>query len=112
MKNIISQFKKQSKTTNKIKAVSNRVRVVIYKSLKFDYIEAIDDSKNVIICGLSTQKIEGKTKKDKSQILGENFAKLLLKKNIKNIVFDRKGYKYHGRIKIICDTMRKNGINF
>lgn len=112
MKNIISQFKKQSKTTNKIKTVSNRVRVVIYKSLKFDYINALDDSKNIIICGLSTQKIEGKTKKDKAQILGENFAKLLLKKNIKNIVFDRKGYKYHGRIKIICDAMRKNGINF
>jgi len=112
MKNSINKLRKKSKSTNKIKAVSDRIRVVVYKSLKFDYIEAIDDSKNIVTCGLSSSKIDGKTKKDKAQNLGENFAKLLIKKNIKNIVFDRKDYKYHGRIKLICEAMRKNGINF
>lgn len=89
-----------------------KTRVAIKKSLKYDYLQAIDIETGNIIFGLSTQKITGKKRIEKDIKLAEDFAKKLKVKKITKIIFDRMGNKYHGRIKLIADTMRKQGINF
>jgi len=109
MKNKIARKEKISK---KIKQVSDRIRVVVYKSLKYDYLQAIDDKNGETLAGLSTKKFSKEKSDVKTQKFAQEFAEALSKKNIKQIVFDRRGYKYHGRIKAICDELRKNGIKF
>ncbi len=104
--------KKVLKTRKKIENTSIKTRIVVRKSLKYDYLQAINNSDKKVLFGLSTQKIKGKTRQEKDIILAEKFAEILKGKKITKIVFDRSGYKYHGRIKLIADTLRKNGITF
>ncbi len=102
----------------KIKGNSERPRVSYYRSLKYIYLQAIDDTKGETLLSLSTltkdvkNLIEGKSQKEIHSILGQKFAELLLNKEIKKIVFDRGGYLYHGNLKLLCEEMRKMGIEF
>ncbi len=102
----------------KIKGDSEKPRVSYYRSLKHVYLQAIDDTKGETILSLSTLSkdiknlIEGKSQKEIHSILGQKFAELLLDKGIKKIVFDRGGYLYHGNLKLLCEEMRKMGIEF
>lgn len=103
---------RKTKTSTIIRSYTTRPRVVVYKSLKYDYVQLVDDAKHKVICGLTTKKIEGKTRSEKAGKLGTEFANVLKKHKINEIAFDRRGYKYHGRIKAIAEAMRKEGINF
>lgn len=103
---------RKAKVSKKARAISDRIRVVVYKSLNYDYLQAIDDKQHKTIAGVTTKKIEGKTRMEKAEKLGAAMATLLNEKKIKDIVFDRRGYKYHGRIKTLAEALRKNGINF
>ena len=109
----VNSIKKLRIKRNTIKTKNNnRVRVLVYKSLKHDYLQAIDDTTNKTIVSLSTKTINKSKKEDKLEEFAKNFAKKLKTKKINKIVFDKRGYKYHGRIKLICDYLRKNKINF
>lgn len=102
----------------KIKGDSEKPRVSYYRSLKNIYLQAIDDTKGETLLSLSTlskdikELIKGKSQKEIHTILGQKFAELLLNKDIKKIVFDRGGYLYHGNLKLLCEEMRKMGIQF
>ncbi len=88
-------------------------RVTVYKSLTNLYAQAIDDDKRVTLASLSTKKYKEYSGNIKSATkLGTQFGKLLVKKNIKKVVFDRSGYIYHGRIKAFADAVRKEGVKF
>lgn len=84
----------------------------VYKSSLYDYIYIIDPKTNNAIFSMSTKKIEGKNRSEKAEKLGDQIAKKLIDNKIKSIVFDKSGYKYHGRIKVLTEAMRKNGIKF
>lgn len=102
----------------KVKGTLEKPRVSFYRSLKHIYLQAIDDDKGHTLASLSTlskdvrEIIKGKTRKEIHQILGQKFAEILLEKGIKKIVFDRGGYLYHGNLKLLCEEMRKKGIEF
>lgn len=102
------------KTRIKKKVVSKNIstRVLVQKSLKYDYLQAFDEIKKVTIITSSTKNIEGKTREEKIQKMADNFSKKLKAKKINTIMFDRSGYKYHGRVKLIADALRKNQIKF
>ncbi|NMD01381.1 MAG: 50S ribosomal protein L18 [Bacteroidales bacterium] len=102
---------RKNRISNKIKATSNRVRLTVFKSLKYDYIQIIDDKKHICIGGASTKNISGKNKMEKAKLLGEKIAKILNDNKITSVVFDRRGYKFHGRIKTIVEEIRKQHIN-
>jgi large subunit ribosomal protein L18 len=105
-----TKFKK-NKIRIKLNSLNNTLpRVCIYKSLKYDYLQLIDQKG--VITGLSSQKIKGKDRNEKVIKLAEEFAKKIKNKQITAIIFDRSGYKYHGRVKLIAETLRKNGIKF
>ena len=103
---------------NKVSGSSTRPRLAVFRSLKHVYAQIIDDTLGVTLASTSTldQNIraekEGKSKTDVSELVGTNMAKQAKKKGIKQVVFDRGGYKYHGRVKILAEAARKGGLIF
>ena len=116
---ISTNQRKRFRIRNKLKKVSNsnRYRLSVSRSSKNISAQIIDDAKNItIISSSSTEKvIKNLNKKNKSELsttVAEHLAKKAAEKNIKKIYFDRGIYKYHGRIKIFADTLRKKGLEF
>ena len=109
--------KRKLRNRKKLKKVStNRYRVSISKSLNNISAQIIDDKKNKTLVSASSVEKDLKDKKvkkmDKSSLIGEVLAKRAKEKNISNVYFDRGEYKYHGRIKIFAESLRKNGLKF
>lgn len=100
----------------KIKRSSNRMRLSVHRSNKYIYGQIIDDSAGTALVGISSKKIESKDgdkgKIDISFRTGEALAKMAKKKSINEIVFDRSGYRYHGRVKALAEGARKGGLKF
>ncbi len=110
--------RKRFRIRNKLKKSNkhNRMRLTISKSLKNISAQIIDVATNkTLISATSNQKILKDTKKNKSElseIVATKLAEKAKEKNIKKIYFDRSIFKYHGRIKIFAETLRKNGMEF
>ena len=105
--------------TNKLKKVAShdRFRLSISRSSKNISAQIIDDKKNITLLSASSVEKDIRTapkvnKSELSKIVAERLAKKALEKKITKIFFDRGVYKYHGRIKIFADTLRKNGMEF
>ncbi len=111
-----SIYKKRSqRIRSKLKRVNkNRYRLSIFKSSRNISAQIIDDKKSITLISASSLKEKGnKAKKSElSTRIAEMLAKKAKEKKITNVYFDRGSYKYHGRIKIFADTLRKNGLNF
>jgi len=113
IKNLINR---KRRTRVKIKS-DLRPRLSVFRSNKEIYGQVIDEKNgNVLISYSSKQIKETKTKKlgkkEKAFVVGEKLAELAKKKKISKVVFDRSGYKYHGRVKSLADGARKGGLNF
>ena len=95
---------------------SNRYRISVFKSLKNISAQIIDDKEKKTLVSVSSIEKEIKAiKKQKSEtsvLLGEILAKRAAEKKITKVYFDRGAYKYHGRIKALADSLRKNGLEF
>ena len=111
--------RKKFRVSNKVKKVAskNRFRLSISRSSKNIFAQIIDDEKNITL--LSASSIEKDIKSEKkvnkselSKIVAEKLAKKAQEKKITKIFFDRGIYKYHGRVKIFAETLRKNGMEF
>jgi|TARA_B100001094_G_scaffold277027_1_gene285582 large subunit ribosomal protein L18 len=117
MKKINTKTKRKLRNRKKLKKVNNnRYRVSVTKSLNNLSAQIIDDtSKKTLVSASSIEKDlkKNKIKKiEKSTLIGEILAKRAKEKNINEVYFDRGEYKYHGRIKIFAETLRKNGLKF
>jgi len=117
MKKISTKIKRKLRNRKKLKKVNvNRYRISVSKSLNNLFVQIIDDKeKKTLVSASSIEKDikKNKVKKiEKSSLIAELLAKRAKEKNINNVYFDRGGYKYHGRIKIFADTLRKNGLKF
>ena len=115
---LTSTIRRKFRIRNKLKKVSkkDRLRLSISRSIKNISAQIIDDIKQVTIISASSNekdlKILKKNKSEISSLVAEKLAKKAVDKNIKKIYFDRGVYKYHGRVKIFADTLRKNGMKF
>ncbi len=109
---------RKSRTKGKIVGTESRPRLVIFKSLKNIYAQVIDDQKQHTLLSLSTlndeyfAKLKSKKNKDAAKKIGEMIAEKTIEQGIKNVVFDRNGYKYHGNIKLFADAARSKGLIF
>ena len=115
MKKVNSKIKRKLRNRKKLKDVnSNKLRITVFKSSKNISAQIIDDKiRKTLVSASSTEKElkKNKTKKmDLSNVLGELLAKRAKEKKINDVYFDRGGYKYHGRIKALADSLRKNGL--
>ena len=111
--------RKKFRVTNKVKKVSppDRFRLSISRSIKNISAQIIDDVKHVTLLSASSIEKDVKSMKkvnkiELSKIVAEKLAKKAQEKKITKIYFDRGVYKYHGRVKIFADTLRKNGMEF
>ena len=109
--------RKRFRVRKKLKEVSNdRYRLSVSRSAKNISAQIIDDVKNITLVSASSIdkeiKNQKKNKSELSTIVAETLAKKANEKNIKKIYFDRGIYKYHGRVKIFAETLRKNGMEF
>lgn len=96
---------------------TERPRLCVFRSNKEIYGQIIDDAKQKTIISFSSKKLTNKEKEKKGKeaiafLVGEKIAILAKKKKIKKVVFDRSGYKYHGRIKMLAEGARKGGLEF
>ena len=112
-------IRKRFRVSNKVKKVSSndRFRLSISRSSKNISAQIIDDIKSVTLISASSVEKDVKSgskvnKTELSKIVAERLAKKALEKKITKIYFDRGVYKYHGRVKIFAETLRKNGMEF
>ena len=118
MKKINPKNKRLIRNRNKLKKVNiDRYRISVFKSLKNISAQIIDDKKNITILSASSiekdmKELKTNNKSELSKIVAEKLAKKAQEKKISKIYFDRGIYRYHGRIKIFAETLRKNGMDF
>lgn len=103
--------KRHRRIRAKVKGTAKCPRLAVFKSNQHIYVQLIDDEKGKTIIGLSDDKLKGK-KMEIAQKIGEVIAEKALAKKISKVVFDRGGYKYHGRIKAVAESARTKGLKF
>ena len=96
------------------KMSAGRPRLSVFRSSKHIYAQVIDDARGVTLAHASTleEKAEKGADKTAAARVGELVAKRALDKGVKDVVFDRGGYLYHGRVKALADAAREAGLNF
>ena len=110
--------KQRAKRQTDICGTAKKPRLVVYRSLTNVYAQLVDDDKGTTILAVNTlqpdvkKSCKGKTKKECAFIVGEKIAALAATKKIKECVFDRNGYIYHGRVQQVADGARKGGLKF
>ena len=111
--------RRRNRVRNKIKKVSknDRFRLSVSRSTKNISAQIIDDNQNITLLSASSNEKDIKSlkkinKTELSKIVAEKLAKKALEKKITKIYFDRGVYKYHGRVKIFAEILRKNGMEF
>ena len=117
MKKMNNKLKRKLRNRKKLKRVNtNRYRVSVSKSLNNLSAQIIDDKVKKTLVSASSIEKEIKLKKvkkmEKSSLIGEILARRAKEKNISQVYFDRGENKYHGRVKVFAETLRKNGLKF
>lgn len=119
-KNVLERwYKKKTSIRKKITGTTARPRLTIYRSAKHVYAQIIDDATGKTLVSASTlsKDLQEELKKAPSRlaickIVGVAAAKRALEKNIQQVVYDRNGYLYHGRVKAVADGAREGGLKF
>ena len=117
MKKLNNKIKRKVRNRKKLKDVSfNKLRISVTKSLNNLSAQIIDDLNKKTVVSASSIEKDVKSKKikkiEKSTLIAEILAKRAKDKNIKEVYFDRGEHKYHGRVKVFAETLRKNGLKF
>ncbi len=102
----------KKKIRAKILGTSVRPRLSVFRSNKFIYAQVIDDMKGSTLVSASDQKIAKGTKTEHAKAVGKMVAEACLKAKIDSVIFDRNGFKYTGRIKLVADEARAGGLKF
>jgi len=114
----ISRKRRHVRVRKKVRGLTERPRISVFKSSKHIYAQIIDDEKGLTLVSSSTldKEIRDDFKhggnKDAAKKVGELLAKRALEKGVHRVVFDRSGYIYHGRLKALADSAREVGLEF
>src|SRR5687767_3345649 len=112
----VVRFKRKKRIRSTLSGSAERPRLAVFKSNAHLYVQLIDDERGATIVSASTLEKEQKGKitgnLEGAKSLGQLLAQRALKSNIKQVVFDRSGYIYHGKIKALADAAREAGLNF
>jgi large subunit ribosomal protein L18 len=119
MKKKTSRTRARIKIRKKISGTPERPRLSVYRSLDNIYAQIIDDTTGNTLVAVSSLNKEAKEdvksvkgKINKSKLIGNILAKKAIEKDIKQVVFDRGGFRYHGRVKALADGAREGGLVF
>ncbi len=110
--------RRHARVRAKVKGSSTKPRLCVYRSLNHTYAQIIDDSSGKTLAAASTldtkikAEVKGKPKAAKAGLVGSLIAQRALSRKISGVVFDRGGYKYHGRVKALAEAARQAGLKF
>lgn len=103
---------RQQRTRKRIKAVTNLPRLTVHRSNKHIYAQIVDDSVHKTVVSVTEQDSVKGTKTERAKLVGEAIAKEAQAKKIKEVVFDKGAYAYHGRVKALAEAAREGGLSF
>ncbi len=116
----VARKRRQARVRKHVNGLPERPRLNVFRSLNHIYAQVIDDTKGVTLISASSldtgirgaNGAKGKTKKEQAALVGKLVAERALAAGITQVVFDRGGYKYHGRVKALADASREAGLKF
>jgi large subunit ribosomal protein L18 len=114
----IARRRRHNRVRRDLSGTAVRPRLSVFRSLRHIYAQIIDDEIGHTLVSASTsdfemrEQIEGLNKTDQAQLVGKVLAERALAKGVNQVVFDRSGYKYHGRIKALAEGSREAGLKF
>ena len=109
---IARRNKIKTRIRGKISGTPTRPRMSVFRSNKAIYVQLIDDLAGTTLCASSSKGLEGGTKTEVAAKVGADIAKKAMEKGITEVVFDRNGYLFHGRVKSLADAARGAGLKF
>ncbi len=113
-----SRLRRQQRIRSHMNGTAERPRLTVFRSARHMYAQVIDDTAHQTLAAASTLEealkdaVKGQKKRDQAKQVGQKVAARCLEKNITMVVFDRSGYKYHGRVKSLADAAREAGLKF
>lgn len=114
----ISRLRRHTRVRKKISGTTERPRLNVFRSHKGIYVQVIDDQKGETLVSASTidkdlrKKMKGLNKSDQAKIVGQTVAERAKAQGVSNVVFDRGGYLYIGRVKALAESAREAGLEF
>ncbi len=114
----VARQSRHARVRSRVSGIPERPRLNVFRSLNHIYAQVIDDIKGVTLASASSldtnirDSSEGKKKMERAEMVGKLVAERALAAGINEVVFDRGGYKYHGRVKALADASRKAGLKF
>jgi large subunit ribosomal protein L18 len=109
------RLRRKAAIRKRLRGTAERPRLSVFRSAKHIYAQAVDDDGNRVIAAASDLQKDVSadgSKKERARAVGVAIGKKLLEQNVNNVVFDRNGYIYHGRVKEIADGAREAGLKF
>lgn len=107
----LNRIRRHNRGRALIAGTSDRPRVTVFKSNAHLYAQAIDDAAGKTIAAVNDAKLKKTgTKTEHAAAAGKKLAELLKEKKVKSVVFDKSGFKYHGRVKAVAEALREAGI--
>lgn len=107
-----SKIRRHRRVRSKIQGTAAIPRLCIFRSLKYIYAQIINDQTGKTLVSVNDSQIKKGNKTEKAKLVGKSLAEKALTKKIKKIVFDRAGYKYHGRVQALAEGAREGGLEF
>ncbi len=114
----LGRLRRKKHVRKKVFGTPERPRLNVFRSLRHIYAQVIDDTVGHTLVAASTldpeirEQMAGLRKTDQARLVGKVLAARALEKGIKKVVFDRAGYKYHGRVRALADGAREGGLDF
>jgi large subunit ribosomal protein L18 len=114
----VSRDRRHNRVRRKLAGTADRPRLNVFRSLVHIYAQVIDDSTGRTLVSASTvdtelrEQLKGKKKAEQARLVGQAVAARAQAQGVKNVVFDRGGYRYHGRVKAVADGAREGGLEF
>jgi large subunit ribosomal protein L18 len=110
------RYRRHLRVRKKVAGTASRPRLVVYRSLKHIYAQLVDDDRGMTLFGVSDRSdgiaIDGAGKIAKGKAAGKLLAQKALSAGITTVVFDRAGYRYHGRVRAVAEGAREGGLEF
>jgi large subunit ribosomal protein L18 len=113
-----AQERRHRRVRKKVYGTPERPRLSVFRTLKHIYAQVIDDTRGHTLAAASTldpqlrDRLDGLKKTDQAKLVGELVAQRALQRGIKQVVLDRGGYLYHGRVKALAEAVREGGLEF
>ena len=111
-KKVTGRIRRRMRIRKKVHGTPERPRLCVFRSAKHIYAQVVDDTQGTTIAHASSVTGKSGNKVDAAKSVGSAVAKACIEKGVEQVVFDRGGYRYHGRIRALAESAREAGLKF